>query len=342
MVTSASVPLSQEKFHESYYYLKYQLTRGLAPGLGLMILVYFIPYHFWRKTGWLMMVMSLIILIALFVPGLGTSHGGAKRWLDLGLFSFQPSEIVKLSFIIYLAAWLDAKRQGLKKIAAGFLPFALLMGILSILILAQPDIGTFGVIALTAMTMYFLGGAPLYFFPIIAASGATLFFALIKTVPHAASRLKVFLDPRSDPQGVGYQINQALLALGAGGLLGRGLGQGLQKFKYLPQAASDSILAVIGEELGFMGILFLFILFGLLISRGFRIAQRASDNFGRLLAGGLTSWLTIQILINVAAISGLIPLTGITLPFVSLGGSSLAVCLAGAGIVLNISKYSKI
>jgi cell division protein FtsW len=177
---------------------------------------------------------------------------------------------------------------------------------------------------------------------LVGAGAVVIFYLLTKFYSHAANRLMTFLHPELDPRGIGYQINQALLALGSGGLFGMGLGQGLQKFKYLPEPASDSIVAVIGEELGFLGLLCLLMLFIIFTFRGFKIAQNAPDDFGRLLAAGITSWIAVQALINVAAICGLLPLTGITLPFISLGGSSLATTLAAMGILLNISKYSKL
>ena len=342
MVASASVPLSQERFGESYYYLKYQILRGLLPGLALLFIAYLIPYRFWRKAAFLLFAFGILSLVAVFIPGLGLSYGGAKRWLNLGFFSVQPAEFFKLIFVIYLAAWFDKGSAQLKKFSSGLIPFIIVVFIPVILLAAEPDIGTMGVVLLIGVFLFFLAGANLYFFPIIIGSGISLLVLLTKIMPHAANRLTVFFHPEIDPRGIGYQINQALLAIGSGGFFGKGLGRSLQKFKYLPEPTSDSILAVIGEELGFFGILSLLLLFGILIFRGFKIAQTAPDNFGRLLAAGIISWLAIQVLVNAAAISGLIPLTGITLPFVSLGGSSLCVNLAAMGILLNISRYSKI
>lgn len=341
MLASASVPLSQEKFGTSYYYLKSQILRGLLPGLALFIIGYLLPYRFWKKFALLGLILGIVSLIAVFIPGLGLGEGGASRWLNFGLFSLQPSEFLKLAFIIYLAAWFDSKEKTIKSFSNSFVPFMILIGVLAVLLLFQPDIGTLGVISLIGMTMYFLAGARLLYFPIILGGGGILIYILTKIFPHALNRVTVFLHPGTDPKGIGYQLNQALLAIGSGGFFGRGLGQSVQKFKYLPEPSTDSILAVIGEELGFFGILLLLILFGILIFRGFRIARLAPDNFARYLASGIISWIAIQALINTAAISGLLPLTGITLPFISLGGSSLTACLAGMGILLNISKYSK-
>lgn len=338
MVTSASVPISQERFGESYYYLKSQILKGLLPGLALFFIAYFTPYQLWRKLALPIFSVAVLTLIAVFIPKIGAAHGGAQRWLDLGFFSIQPSELLKLSFIIYMAAWLDSKPKALKSFKTGFIPFLILIGIPAVLLIAQPDIGTLGVVALTGVAIYFIAGANIIFFPVIIMGGTAGVWLLTKRFPHAANRLLTFLHPELAPQGISYQINQARLAIGSGGFFGKGLGQGIQKFRYLPEPTSDSILAVISEELGFIGVFSFLFLFAVLIARGFKIAKNAPDNFGRLLAGGIIAWFAIQLIINSAAISGLIPLTGITLPFVSLGGSSLAICLAGAGIVLNISR----
>ncbi|TSC53679.1 MAG: cell division protein FtsW [Parcubacteria group bacterium LiPW_39] len=342
MISSASVALSQEKYQESYHYLKSQLVRGVLPGLALALIAYFIPYQFWRKLALPLLIIAVAGLILVFFPGVGLEYGGAKRWLRIASVSFQPSELLKLPLIIYLAAWLASKEKEIKSLAGGLVPFVILVGLVCLLILLEPDLGTVGVIGLTSLFIFILAGARISHILLIIVSAAILGFLLIKLnwFPHATNRVQTLLNPELDPQGIGYQINQALLALGSGGFFGLGLGQSLQKFRYLPQPASDSIAAVIGEELGFLGLLCLLLLFVIFAFRGFKIARQAPDNFGRLLAGGITGWIIFQTLINIAAISGLIPLTGITLPFISFGGSSLAITLAAMGILLNISKYS--
>jgi len=342
MVSSASISQSQEKFHESYYYLKSQLLKGLLPGLVLGLIAYFLPYRYLKSLALPLLAITIIGLIMVFIPGLSAEHGGAKRWIVLGPIVLQPTEFLKLSFIIYLAAWLSSKGKAVKDFSEGLLPFLMMVGAVAFLVIMEPDIGTLGVIGFSSLIIYFLAGARISHLGIIGFGSVILFYLLTKFYSHAANRLQVFLHPELDPKGIGYQINQAILALGSGGIFGLGLGQGVQKFKYLPEPASDSILAVIGEELGFIGIMTLLLLFMIFTFRGFKVAQGAPDDFGRLLAGGITGWITIQALINMAAISGLIPLTGITLPFISLGGSSLTISLAGMGILLNISKYSKL
>ncbi len=340
MVSSASVVLSQENYQESYHYLKSQIWRGLLPGLIFGFVAFFTPYRWWKKLALPLFIITVLALILVFIPGLGVEHGGSKRWLNIGPFSPQPSEFLKLTFVIYLAAWLANKEKVIKKFSQGVIPFLVLIGLVAVLLLMEPDIGSLGVIGFTALAIYFLAGARLSHLGLIGTGATVLFWLLTKFFSHASSRFQVFLHPELDPQGIGYQVNQALLALGSGGIFGLGLGQGLQKFKYLPQPASDSIAAVIGEELGFIGLFCLLLLFLAFAWRGLKITRQAPDNFAKLLAGGITSWIIIQALINIAAICGLMPLTGITLPFISLGGSSLAITLIAMGILLNISKYA--
>ena len=342
MVSSASIGQSQEKFQESYYYLKSQLLKGLLPGLVLGFIAYFFPYRHLKPLALPALIITIIGLIMVFIPGIGKAQGGAKRWITLGPIVLQPSEFLKLSFIVYLSAWFSSKGKTIKDFSQSLMPFLIMVGLVAFLIIMEPDIGTLGVIGFSSIIIYFLAGARISHLGLIGFGSMVMFYLLTKFYSHAANRLQVFLHPELDPQGIGYQINQAILALGSGGMFGLGLGQGLQKFKYLPNPASDSIVAVIGEELGFIGIMALLLLFIIFTFRGLKIAQAAPDDFGRLLAGGLTGWIVVQALINISAICGLIPLTGITLPFISLGGSSLAITLIGMGILLNISKYSKI
>lgn len=340
MVSSASIDMSQDRFQVNYHYLKNQLLRGLLPGLILGSIAYLLPLKFWRACALPLLIATIAGLLLVFVPGIGVDYGGARRWIEIGPIMVQPSEFLKLSFIVYLAAWLSAKGKAIKDFSEGLLPFLVAVGLIAILILLEPDIGTLGVIGLTSVLIFFLAGARLLHIGFISIGAAGLLWLLTKVFSHASKRIQVFLNPSLDPQGMGYQIKQALVALGSGGLLGKGLVQGVQKFKYLPEPASDSIAAVIGEELGFIGLMAVVALFIIFAARGFKIAQNAPNDFSRLLAAGITGWLVIQAFINIGAISGLLPLTGITLPFFSLGGTSLAITLAASGLLLNISKYS--
>ncbi len=342
MVTSASVGVSQENFGENYHYLKNQIFRGLLPGLILGFMAFIIPYRSWRKTAFFLFLISIILLVLVFLPQIGIKHGGAKRWISLGPINFQPSEILKLTLIIYLAAWIEAKgKERIKKFLGGAMPFAIILAIVGLLLYKEPDYGTLGIIGLTAFFMFFLGGGRISHLLLFIAGSFLLFFILINVSSHAAQRWQTFKHPEQDTKKSSYQINQAWIALGSGGFFGRGLGQSIQKFRYLPEPATDSIAAVIGEEFGFLGIFCLVLLFIFFASRGLKVSQGAPDVFSRLLAGGITSLIFIQAAINLAAMTGLIPLTGVTLPFFSLGGTSLAIVLISSGLLLNISKESK-
>ena len=341
MIASSSINLSQDKFNENYYYLKNQIWHGLLPGLILGLLAYFVPLKYFKKISLPLLILNLVFLVLVFAPGLGLAHGGAQRWINLGSFSFQPSEFLKLSFILFLANWFSSKGKDIKSFSRTLIPFLILLAAVLSLLLIQPDLGTMGVVGLSAVLVYLLAGESFFYVSLILSGAAVLFFIMIKTFSHAASRFQIFLHPEMDPLGKGYHLNQAFLALGSGGFLGLGLGQGLQKFRYLPEPATDSILAVIGEELGFIGVISLILLFLFFVSRGLKISSQAPDEFSRLLAGGITIFIVLQTLINMASVCGLFPLTGIPLPFISLGGTSLTVNLAAVGILLNISKYSK-
>jgi cell division protein FtsW len=340
MLSSASMVKSQENFGTPYYYLKHQLLYGLLPGLFATWLTYKINYKKWKKFSFLFFVAAIIVLILVFLPGIGMKAGGAARWLHLGPISFQPSEMVKLGLIIYLAAWLGEKSKNFTNASETLLPFLIVVGSIMGLIVLQPNIGTAGTIGIIATVMYFSAGAPLWHIVTIAALGFGGFFSFLKFFSHASNRFQVFLHPELDPLGIGYQINQALLAIGSGGFFGRGLGQSIQKFNYLPEVIGDSIFAIIAEEIGFVGVVLLIGLFFMFAMRGFKIAKNSPDNFGKFLAVGITSWIVLQSFINISAISGLIPLTGVPLPLISYGASGLVVSLAAIGVLLNISRHA--
>lgn len=340
ILSSASTEVSREHFDKPYYYLTHQLIYGVGIGLILFFLTQKIHYKLWKKIAVIMLAFSIITLILVFVPGLGFGYGGARRWINLGPFSFQPAELVKLGFIIYLAAWLEKRKTEVKTFAQSTLPFLIIMGFIGGLIIAQPDIGTLGVIVMIGIIIFFLAGAKASHVFLIVLGGLASLFTLIKIAPYRMNRLLSFLNPELDPLGISYQINQALLSIGSGGLFGLGLGHSRQKYNYLPSPASDSIFAIAAEELGFIGAVILIILFIALILRGFKIAKNSPDRFAQLTAAGIASWFAIQAFINIGAITGLIPLTGITLPLISYGASSMIVSLAAAGILINISKYT--
>ncbi len=341
ILSSASVVISQDAFGENYHFLKHQLLYGLPIGLLGFFICQRINYKIWKKFSFILLIFSIILLALVFIPKIGYSHGGAKRWIAFSSFSIQPFEFIKLTFIIYLSALLSKKGETNKIIKQSLIPVLSVFVIIISLLYFQPNISALVMIFLIAILIYFLAGLNIfYIFSAISLSFIGLFI-LIKATSYRLNRLTVFLHPETDPQGIGYQINQALLAIGSGGLFGLGLGHSIQKWKYLPEVIGDSIFAIVAEELGLIGAGVLVILFIILAWRGFIIAKNSSDRFGYLIAGGITGWLFFQAFINIAAISRLIPLTGITLPFVSYGGSSLIVCLIAIGILVNISKYNK-
>ncbi len=342
MISSAGAVLSQEKFNQSFYFVKNQILKGLLPGLVLAFLAYRIPFQFWRKYAKYIFIASLALMILVFIPGLGVALGGAKRWVNLAGIYFQPSEFFKLALIVYLAAFLAKNSESVSRSSYGILSFLLILGLLGFLIGSQPDIGTFSVLVAVTLTMFFLAGTRLSHIAFLSGAGLALLLLLIKIFSHARERIQVLFDPRIDPKGIGYQIDQIKIALGSGGIFGQGLTQSKQKFLYLPQPTGDSIAAVIGEELGFVGMVTLVGLFAAFAFYGFKVAQKAPDEFSKLLAGGITCLIVIQALVNISAIIGLLPLTGITLPFISYGGSSLVVSLIAVGILLNISKHSHV
>lgn len=344
MLSSASSAAAFKKFNDSFYYLKHQLLLGLLPGLFLFFLTFKIDYHFWQKRPLFWLICSLVLLVLPFIPGLGTDLGkGSKSWIDLKLFTAQPSEIVKLTFILYLANWLAARKgsREVRNFYYGLLPFIVTLGLIGGLIILEPDLGTMGVILIIAVAIYFVAGANLVHLFWLGLGGAAAFALLVKLKPYSSSRFLSFLNPALDPQGIGYHINQALIAIGSGGWLGRGLGQSRQKFQYLPEVFGDSIFAIIAEEMGFIIVIGLILLFVILMYRGLRLAEKAPDMFGRLLAVGIIFWFVFQALINIGAMVNLLPLTGLPLPFISYGGTAMMVSLAAAGMLINISRQTK-
>ncbi len=337
---SASAVESHEDFGDIYSYFRHQLIYGLGLGVLFAFIAYKIPYKKLKPWALPILLTAIFGLLLVFIPSISAEAGGARRWINIAGFSLQPSEFAKLGFIIYLATWFEGRRGMRLKWNEGFVPFIVIMGALSSLIILQPDIGTLGVIAITAMFMYFAAGASLGQIATIVFMGGALLFALTKTAPYRMERFLAFFNNAIDPLGISYQINQALLAIGSGGLTGIGLGKGLQKINFLPEPMKDSIFAVWLEEMGFIGGLILIFAFVLLGFRGLRIAKKTNDRFGSYLATGIIFWIMVQAFTNIGSMLGLIPLTGIPLPLVSYGGSSMIVTLTGLGILLNISKYT--
>lgn len=340
MIASAGVFYGRVRFGDSYYFFKQQLL-GLGVGLIFLYIFQRIDYRVWQRFVVPIFFVALGLLVLVFIPGFGTTVYGAARWVQIGPISFQPSEVMKLSIILYLASWLSSRgKTRVADFVEGFVPFLAILSVVGFLIIKQPDTGTLGLIFLIALSIFFASGANISHILYLFLGALAFLGVLIKIAPYRMQRFLVFVNPDHDPQGFGYQITQALVAIGSGGFFGAGLGQSRQKFNYLPEPVTDSIFAVLGEELGLIGTVVVVALFLFIAWRGFRIARCAPDEFGKLVAVGIVSWIVFQAFINMSAISGLIPLTGIPLPFISYGGTSLSVMLAAVGILLNISKHS--
>lgn len=340
MIASASPVMSSSRFGDAYFFLKNQVV-GLGIGAAALLISMRIHYTFWKKIAPFLLIISLLLMVLVFVPGIGMTLKGASRWIHIGAITLQPAEILKFAFIAYLASWLVARQKDIKGFASGFIPFLVMLGIISVFFILQPDISTLGVLSISASLLYFSGGGKWSQIGILLLIGILAFGVIVFTQPYRFDRLLVFLKPNHDLQGIGYQLHQGLIALGSGGFWGKGFGMSRQKFNYLPEATGDSIFAIFGEEFGFFGIVILIGLFLIFFWRGIRIAHQAPDAFGRYLATGLTLLIIIQAFINMAAISGLVPLTGLPLSFISFGSSALVMNLAEVGILMNISKYTR-
>lgn len=321
-----------------YSVVKTQLIYALLGGACALYLGMSIPYMLYRKYAYMFFGFALILTSLVFVPVLSRYHGGAHRWIDLGSFSFQPSEILKFTFVSVVAFWCFKYRNNFKDWKYGFLPYAIGAFLVSAILLAQPDFGTYLVIMTASFVVFFVGGARkkhIYALILVALIG---FITIISLRPYMLERVKTFINNAHDPRGSSWQLNQSLIAFGGGGITGRGLGQSVQKFNYLPEPIGDSIFAVIGEELGFLGVLYVVILYGIVAMRGYLIAKFSSDQFGRLLAVGITTIILAQATLNISAMLGILPLTGVPLPLISHGGTALMTALFELGVLLNISK----
>ncbi len=338
MVYSASFVVAHNEFNDDAYFLIRQLLWIGLGGLGMLAVVS-VDYRRWRALSLPIMLLCIGLLVVVLMPGIGTSSYGAVRWIKLGPLQIQPSEIAKLGITLYLADWLARRRPIVGELLKGLLPFAIIVGMIAVLVAAQPDLGTTAIIVAVAACVFFVGGANLLHIVLMALAGGCAGLLLFARMSgYQLDRIRAFLDPWSDVQGSGWHTAQGLIALGSGGPLGRGLGNGLQKYYWVPNAHTDAIFAIIGEELGLVGCIGVLVLFGILCWRGFLIAWRAPDGFGRLFATGLTCLLTVQTLVNIAVVTNSLPYTGVTLPLVSFGGSSTVISLIAIGLLLNISR----
>lgn len=324
---------------DNYYFLRQVISFGL--GIGAWIFASSVSYEKWRGWSRYLTIAAVVSVLALFVPALSVTRNGATRWLDFGPISFQPAELLKPAVIIYLAIWLEKNRNNIRSFWDGLVPFGAIMGVVLVVVgFFQRDLGTLGVIAAAGILMYLVAGMRWDHFGILALAGTGVLAVSVLAFSHRLARVAAFLDPTKDASGVSYHVNQALIAIGSGGIFGVGLGRSIQVYGYLPEASNDSIFAVIAEEFGLIGSLAVIGLLGLVAYRGFKIAKTAPDMFSRLVAAGITLWIMSQSIINIAAMLSLVPLTGIPLPFISFGGTNLVITLLAVGILHNISKYT--
>ncbi|MGO4887874.1 stage V sporulation protein E [Anaerobacillus sp. MEB173] len=340
MVYSASAVWATYKFDDSFFFAKRQLFFA-GVGVIAMFFVMNIDYWTWRTWSKVLLIICFILLIVVLIPGVGLVRGGARSWLGVGAFSIQPSEFMKLAMIAFLAKYLSENQKLITSFKKGLLPSLALVLLAFGMIMLQPDLGTGAVMVGTCVIMIYVAGAKLSHFIGLGLVGVAGFVGLILSAPYRIKRITSFMDPWSDPLGSGFQIIQSLYAIGPGGLMGLGLGQSRQKFFYLPEPQTDFIFAILSEELGFIGGAFVILLFSLLLWRGIRIALGAPDLYGSLLAVGIIGMIAIQVMINIGVVTGLMPVTGITLPFLSYGGSSLTLMLVAVGVLLNISRYAR-
>jgi cell division protein FtsW len=338
---SASSVQSFENFGNTSHYIVHQIFFGALLGLIGMFVCYKIDYHFWQKNLPALIFLSLFLLFLVKVPHIGFSSGGAARWVHFGPILFQPAELAKLVIILYLASWADKKRGEMNNFVYGLLPSLCIIGLFSLCILIEPDFGTMLVLLLVAFFMLFAAGIDWKYFFYTGICAVLGLYLMIKIEPYRVRRLTTFFNTAVDPQGISYQINQALLAIGSGSLWGYGYGLSRQKYNFLPEVMNDSIFAVMSEELGFFRVLIALVLFAAFTIKGFLIAKNAPDTFGRMVAFGITAWISLQTLINLGAMVNILPLTGIPLPFFSYGSTALVANLAAVGILLNIASFSQ-
>jgi cell division protein FtsW len=340
MVYSASAVWAEYKFHDSFFFAKRQLLFAVV-GIFAMFVIMNIDYWTWRDWSKTLLIICFVLLVLVLIPGVGMVRNGSRSWIGVGAFSIQPSEFMKLAMIAFLAKYLSENQKNIISFKRGLLPALALVFAAFGMIMLQPDLGTGTVMVGTCIVIIFVAGARISHFIGLGVLGLAGFAALILSAPYRIKRITSFLNPWEDPLGSGFQIIQSLYAIGPGGLFGLGLGQSRQKFFYLPEPQTDFIFAILAEELGFIGGSLVLLLFSLLLWRGVRIALGAPDLYGSFLAIGIISMVAIQVMINIGVVTGLMPVTGITLPFLSYGGSSLTLMLMAIGVLLNISKHAR-
>ena len=340
MIYSASYIWAEYKFNDPYKFLKNQGLFFII-GLFFMYCISKINYNFYYKKSNIILLICFILLILVLIPGIGTIRNGSRSWFGIGSFGIQPSEFTKLGLIIYVSKYLSNNENSIKNIKKSVLPVLFLTLFIFGIIMLQPDFGTGTIIVMSIIVLMFVGGVNIKFFLKIGLLGVIGIVALIAIAPYRLARVLSFLNPWKDPLGSGFQIIQSLYAIGPGGLFGLGFGNSIQKHFYLPEPQTDFIFSIISEEFGFLGIIIIVLLFLIIILSGFKISKKCNNLFGKYLSFGITFQMAFQALLNLMVVVGLIPVTGVTLPFLSYGGSSLLITLCSIGIILNISRYEK-
>jgi len=341
MLASASSPYAHEKYGDAYILIKKQIYLGFLPGLVLFIFFAKLDYHLLKKWSTWIYLGAVLLLLLVFIPGIGANYDtNAKSWLKIFGHSFQPAEFAKLALIIYISAILAKIGRDIVDFKSGFV-FTLVLGFIPIgLVLLQPDVGTVSILFTILFALLFTAGARWSHIIGLSMAGVAVLIVMVLIAPYRADRLMIFLHPELDPLGTGYHTSQAVLAIGTGGLLGKGLGHSVQKYQYLPEVHSDSIFAVLAEEMGLFVSVGFIILLLLIVIRSFKLARNTNDEFGRLLVAGIVVWFSVQTFLNIGAIVGILPLTGVPLPFMSAGGTALLIGMASVGILANVSKQT--
>lgn len=339
-LSSASSVVAYARYGDEYYYFKHQLI-GLTMGIAVFLVLSRINYHVWKKNALSYLIFSIVLLILVFIPGLASEHGKARSWINIFGFSLQPSEFVKLTFLLYLSAWLEARKKDLYDLHLGIGPFLMSLGVITLLMLMQPDIGTLVIIGFTALIVYFIGGGSKKHITFIIVFSLLALSIMIQLRSYQMDRFRCVMNPEYSINDKCYQTHQSLIAIGSGGFFGRGLGESRQKFMYLPEVYGDFIFAIVGEELGWIISVFIVLCFLFLFYKGYEIAKNTEDDFGKNLAIGIVTWIVFQAIINIGGTISLLPMTGVPLPLISYGGSSVLATLAGLGVLVNISKYTK-
>lgn len=338
-LASASSNLGQEKFNDPFYYLKHQILNGLIVGVIGFFVAYKFNYRNYQKIAWILLLGSIVLVALVFTP-LGLKAGGSERWVSIGPVAFQPAEFLKITVVLYFAAWLAGQTDRSRSFLKGTVPFFMVLGAIALLLLKQPTTTTVVIIGATSFILYFISGAKISHVMGMITICALVLAGIIIATPYRFQRISNFLNPNQSPLAGGYHINQARIAIGSGGWFGTGYGKSTTKINYLPEPIGDSIFAVVAEEFGFVGSLGLVSVFMALVLRTLLLARRTKDKFGKYILVGFGSLISIQVFINIGAISGLLPLTGVPLPFISYGGTALAVFMIMGGMISNISKNS--